>query len=181
MQTPLTRALVVDAARAWIGTPYHHQASLRGVGTDCLGLVRGIWRDVYGVDAEQPPAYTRDWAEAASCETMLEAAARHLEAIAALDVEPGDVVIFRLRTGAVAKHAAIVATGTTMIHAMEGASVSEVPLSNWWRRRIAGAFRFPPVHPPVKGRGEVGGRAIFTGPTPISQPNSNGPALILST
>jgi NlpC/P60 family putative phage cell wall peptidase len=94
----LTRALVVDAARAWIGTPYHHQASLRGVGTDCLGLVRGIWREVYGVDAEEPPAYTRDWAEAASYETMLEAAARHLDAISALDVEPGDVVIFRLRT-----------------------------------------------------------------------------------
>jgi len=153
MQTPLTRGTIVDAARAWIGTPYHHQASLRGVGTDCLGLVRGIWRDVYGVDAEQPPAYSRDWAEAADCETMLDAAARHLDAIAALEIEPGDVLIFRLRTGAVAKHAAIVASTGTMIHAMEGAPVSEVPLSNWWRRRIAGAFRFPPVPPPPCGEG----------------------------
>ena len=28
----------------WIGTPYRHQASLKGVGCDCLGLVRGVWR-----------------------------------------------------------------------------------------------------------------------------------------
>lgn len=31
---------IVAAARGWIGTPYLHQASLKGVGTDCLGLVR---------------------------------------------------------------------------------------------------------------------------------------------
>lgn len=49
---------VVIAARAWIGTPYHHQASLMGVGTDCLGLVRGVWRDIHGRDAEAPPAYS---------------------------------------------------------------------------------------------------------------------------
>ena len=55
---------VVRVARGWIGTPYHHQASLRGVGTDCLGLVRGVWRDLYQREAEMPPRYTRDWAEA---------------------------------------------------------------------------------------------------------------------
>jgi NlpC/P60 family putative phage cell wall peptidase len=76
---------------------------------------------------------------------MLEAAARHCESIPALEIEAGDVVVFRLRPGAAAKHAAIIATATTMIHAMEGAPVSEVGLSNWWRRRIAGAFRFPGV------------------------------------
>jgi NlpC/P60 family putative phage cell wall peptidase len=161
MQTPMTREAIVDAARAWIGTPYHHQASRRGIGTDCLGLVRGVWRDLYGSDAEMPPAYTRDWAETSGRETMLEAAARHCESIPALEIEAGDVVVFRLRPGAAAKHAAIIATATTMIHAMEGAPVSEVALSNWWRRRIAGAFRFPgvvvtngsPVPLPLAGTG----------------------------
>jgi NlpC/P60 family putative phage cell wall peptidase len=40
----LTRAQIVVATRDWIGTPYQHQASLKGVGCDCLGLVRGVWR-----------------------------------------------------------------------------------------------------------------------------------------
>lgn len=33
---------IVARARAWIGTPYEHQASCRGAGTDCLGLLRGL-------------------------------------------------------------------------------------------------------------------------------------------
>ncbi|MEM9842167.1 MAG: peptidase P60, partial [Pseudomonadota bacterium] len=41
----MTRAEVIEAARAWLGTPYRHQASRRGVGADCLGLIRGVWRD----------------------------------------------------------------------------------------------------------------------------------------
>jgi NlpC/P60 family putative phage cell wall peptidase len=73
--------------------------------------------------------------------------------ISLTDIEPSDVVVFRLRPGVVAKHAAIVASASTIIHAMEGAPVCEVPFSNWWRRRIAGAFRFPPVPLPSAGRG----------------------------
>ena len=65
-----TRPRIVALARDWLGTPYHHQASLRGVGTDCVGLVRGIWRELYGTEAEAAPAYTRDWAEGSGRETM---------------------------------------------------------------------------------------------------------------
>lgn len=140
---------IVRAARLWIGTPYHHQASVRSVGADCLGLVRGVWRELYGCDAEAPPPYSRDWAEASGIETMLAAAARHLQPLAAADAGAGDVLIFRLRAGAVAKHAAILTGETTMIHATEGAAACEVTLSPWWHRRIAGAFRFPSI--PARG------------------------------
>ncbi|MDH4981307.1 NlpC/P60 family protein [Hyphomicrobium sp. D-2] len=136
-------AAIVRAARGWIGTPYHHQASVRGVGTDCLGLVRGVWRELYGADAERPPPYSRDWAEGGGVETMLEAAARHMQPVAASERAAGDVVVFRVRPGVVAKHAAILSGPMTMIHAMEGAPVCEVPLSRWWLRRVAGVFRFP--------------------------------------
>lgn len=134
---------VVRVARGWLGTPYHHQASVRGVGTDCLGLIRGVWRELYGFEAEAAPPYSRDWAEASGIETMLEAAGRNMHALRANDAQAGDVVIFRLRRGVVAKHAAIMSGMSTMIHAMEGVPVAEVALSRWWRRRIAGAFAFP--------------------------------------
>lgn len=48
------RDIIIVEARSWIGTPYHHQAALKGVGCDCLGLVRGVWRAVYGADPELP-------------------------------------------------------------------------------------------------------------------------------
>ena len=138
-------ARIVAIARGWIGTPYHHQASCRGVGTDCLGLVRGIYRDVTGRDVDVQTNYTRDWAEASGIETMLAGARAHLGEIDISDLAPGDVVVFRLRHGFVAKHVGIVATATTMIHAMESCAVAEVALSPWWRRHIAGAFRFPDI------------------------------------
>lgn len=145
---PLMQPLAADIvreARSWIGTPYRHQASLKGVGCDCLGLVRGVWRAFYGAEPEQVPPYARDWAEAADHEPLAEAGFRNLVPVALDEIRPGDVLLFRWRTGLVAKHAAIVSEAGTMIHAHDGAAVAEVALAPWWRRRIAYAFRFPGV------------------------------------
>lgn len=141
----VTRSELVRVARTWLGTPYHHQASVRGVGADCLGLLRGVWRDVYGAEAEQPPPYTRDWAEAKRREDLIEGASRHLQPVAIEQVAPGDVLLFRMRTEAPAKHVGLLASETTFIHAAEGAPACEVRLQAWWRRRIAAAFAFPGV------------------------------------
>ena len=78
MTIPLTRAAIVAEARTWIGTRYRHQGSLKGVGCDCLGLVRGVWRNCVGSEPEMPPPYAPDWAEASGAETLAEAALRHL-------------------------------------------------------------------------------------------------------
>ncbi len=69
---------IVQAARDWIGTPYVHQASVKGAGTDCLGLVRGIWREFHGVEPEVLPAYTPDWGEVGGIERLLGGAGRRL-------------------------------------------------------------------------------------------------------
>ncbi|MCE9650567.1 MAG: C40 family peptidase [Parvibaculum sp.] len=145
--TAQAEARILTAARAWIGTPYRHQASCRGAGTDCLGLVRGVWRDLYGEEPETPPPYTPDWAEAPGDdgvrETMAEGARRHLDEIAAGEVRAGDVVLFRMRPGGPAKHAAILSAADRMIHAYSGRAVVETALSAWWRKKLAYAFRFP--------------------------------------
>jgi len=124
MNTPtLTRAAIVTEARSWIGTPYQHQASLKGVGCDCLGLVRGIWRALCGAEPEAMPPYSRDWAEAAKDETLANAATRHLIAIEGEAFLSGDVLLFRWRAGLAAKHAAIVTAPDRMVHAHDGAAV----------------------------------------------------------
>ena len=141
----LTRSLIIAETRSWLGTPYRHQASLKGVGCDCLGLVRGVWRSVIGDEPERAPAYAPDWAEAVSGEPLADAAARHLVAIDREAFCEGDVLLFRWRSHLPAKHAAIVTAADKMVHAHDGACVAEVALAPWWRRRLAYAFRFPGV------------------------------------
>lgn len=144
MDNGLTREAIVAEARSWIGTPYRHQASLKGVGCDCLGLVRGVWRALYGAEPESVPPYAPDWAEAARGEPFAEAALRHMIAIEGA-FAPGDVLLFRWRAGLAAKHAGIATAQDRMVHAHERACVAEIALSPWWRRRIAFVFRFPGV------------------------------------
>jgi len=138
---------IVARARGWVGTPYRHQASCRGAGTDCLGLLRGVWREVLGPEPEAVPHYTPDWSEPSRSEDMLAAAGRHLRPVGPAEAAPGDVVVLRMREGGVAKHVGILARSplghATLIHAYSGHGVVESPLTPAWSRRIAGVFRFP--------------------------------------
>jgi NlpC/P60 family putative phage cell wall peptidase len=185
----LDRVAIVAEARSWLGTPYRHQASLKGAGCDCFGLVRGVWRAFHGAEPEPVPPYSRDWGSVTGKEALMDTARRHLVEVDPAKMGPGDVVVFRMRRGTVAKHAGIVteagvgcqvsgvkvgsadgasaqsgdeppglrsapsglrrkrevATAIRFIHAQEHLPVSEVALSDWWRRRIVSAFGFPGV------------------------------------
>lgn len=145
MSAAITRADIVAAAREWLGTPYHHQASLRGVGCDCLGLVRGVWRDLYGAEPEAPPPYAQSWAESLGVETLAQAALRHLVPVARGSEQPGDVLLFRWRDHLPARHCAILTVPDAILHAHDGAEVSEVAFTSWWRRHRSHAFSFPEV------------------------------------
>ncbi|WP_137389927.1 NlpC/P60 family protein [Rhodoligotrophos defluvii] len=133
---------VIAAARAWLGTPYRHQASLKGIGCDCIGLVRGVWRDLGGQPPVALPAYAPDWAETGGRELLLDGLARHLASVPVDECRAAAVVAFRWREGAVAKHAGILTASDRMIHIHQGITVSEVHLNPWWRKRLAGAYLY---------------------------------------
>lgn len=165
----IARETIVAAAKAWAGTPYHHQGSVKGAGCDCLGLIRGVWRELLGAEPEAMPAYSRDWGDVTGSEPLLAAARRNLVAIDKATAQPGDVIVFRMQAG-VAKHAGILsalpATSEALsrgalvernglierdcrqkfarfIHAVEELGVAEVALTRWWQRRLVAAFAFP--------------------------------------
>ncbi|MGR3468560.1 MAG: peptidase [Shimia sp.] len=123
-------------ARRWIGTPYHHRASLRGQGCDCLGLIRGIWRAVVGPEAWTLPSYGGDWAEAG---------AHDLDAVLSRYLRPGGgpVALFAMRRGALPKHLGVLTDACTFIHAYGRHGVVESPLSAPWARRIVARYDFP--------------------------------------
>ncbi|WP_300529545.1 NlpC/P60 family protein [Maricaulis sp.] len=137
--------LIAAEARRWIGTPYQHQASLRGRGSDCLGLVRGVWRAFYGEEAEPVPPYAPGWAEEGEGESLLLAARRHLIEIDPFTPLPGDVLLFRPRLDGPARHCAVLSRPGWIIHAYWGRAVTETALTRWWMRRQAACFRFPEI------------------------------------
>ncbi|MEE2567322.1 NlpC/P60 family protein [Hyphobacterium marinum] len=137
------RAAIVAEARSWIGTPYRHQASLKGAGCDCLGLVRGVWRNCVGAEPESPPAYTPDWAERSGAETLLEAARRWLVEIDLAAREPGDVMLFRPFANGPTKHCGILTAPGRLTHAYWGRAVCETSLTPWWIGRLVATFQFP--------------------------------------
>ncbi len=143
----IDRCAIIAEAREWIGTPYQHQASAKGAGCDCLGLVRGVWRTLYGAEPEAAPAYTPDWAERNGAETLYEAARRHLIESSLRAAAPGDVLLFRMHAGAPMKHCAILDEGSRIIHAYWGRAVVRSRFAPWWRARAAAAFSFPDVEP----------------------------------
>jgi NlpC/P60 family putative phage cell wall peptidase len=136
-------ARVIAAARSWLGTPYHDQASLKGAGCDCLGLARGVWREVVGPEPLPVPPYSRDWGEAGPFEVLADGAGRWMLMVPTVHAGPGALVLFRMRRGAIAKHIGILTGPASFLHAYEGLGVVEEPLTPAWSRRIALAFLFP--------------------------------------
>lgn len=134
---------IVEEALSWQGTPYRHQGARKHVGCDCLGLVRGVWREVYGREAEQAGPYAPDWAEAVGDDALLAAAQRHCIARLNGVAEAGDLILFRWRAHLPAKHAGILITHDSFIHAYQGHEVTISSLVPQWRQRIAGTFQFP--------------------------------------
>lgn len=112
---------VTDIARTWIGTPFHHQARLKGVGVDCIGLIIGVAREL-GVVAPDfdIPAYPR----IPDGTTLLEMADLHMTRVDDADMQEGDVIVIKFRKypqhfGIVGQH---VNGGWSIIHsdALEG-------------------------------------------------------------
>lgn len=134
---------VCSAARGWLGTPYMHQASLRGVGCDCLGLARGLWRELIGPEHLPVPPYTPDWGEVSGQEVLIEAFTRALVRVSPEGAVPGTLLVFRMHRRAIAKHCGVLVTPDSFIHARERLGVIEEPLTPAWRRRVVAAFVFP--------------------------------------
>ncbi len=136
---------IIATARSWLGTPYHDQASLKGVGCDCLGLARGVWREIVGDEPFPIPPYSRDWGETGTREVLADGARRMMIELPVAGAGPGALVLFRMGPGAIAKHVGILTTPAHFIHAYERLGVIEEPLTAAWRRRIAFAFLFPSI------------------------------------
>lgn len=125
-------------AQSWVKTPFHWEASAKGIGCDCRGLLTGVARELGRPEAEEIEAnivgYSRCIDEA--------------ELLAGLDrlfvrketPEPGDILAFRIQKKI--QHLGIMSEGGRFVHAYSAAprQVIETPLAGFWQRRMAGVW-----------------------------------------
>ncbi len=137
---------IVAAARGWVGTPYRHRAALRGVGCDCLGLLVGVWREVYGTEPPALPNYRADWRDGSHA-TELQALAEQWLVPGTMvgPLAPGAVLLFLIGASVLPRHCGIVVGEGRLVHAQERLGVVEGNLGDGWLRRVAGVWRFPDI------------------------------------
>ncbi len=134
---------IVEEVKSWVGTPYRHQASVKGAGCDCLGLVRGVWRSLYDEEPAPLPVYSPDWAERGQSELLKEAAEQFLLPVNAPKI--ASVLLFRMDATSPVKHCGILINQHEFAHAYWGRSVSCSAYGRWWKSRLAGAYNFPEI------------------------------------
>lgn len=141
------RRSIVNSARSWVGTAYAHQASLKGVGCDCLGLVRGIWRECYGAEPIAFRTYTTDWNVKATSFDLAVETCKIMDEKPIETARGGDLALFSIKRNTRPTHLGVLAgwngAAPSFIHAYSLHGVVESSLTYSWRRRIAHVFSFP--------------------------------------
>jgi NlpC/P60 family putative phage cell wall peptidase len=108
-----SRAAVLAEARAWIGTPYHHQADVKGAGVDCGMLLIRVFADLGLVPDFDPRPYAVDWHLHRDEERYLGFLGQYVRPVET--PEPGDIVMFRY--GRTFSHGGIVTAWPAIVHA----------------------------------------------------------------
>jgi len=111
------RAAVLEEAKRWEGTPYHHRAALIGCGADCALWALEVYRKVLPLPALEIPAYAFQWWVNQPEEIFLECVLK-LGAVEVQEPQPGDFALYRTKPGRPFAHGAIVLAWPEVLHAV---------------------------------------------------------------
>lgn len=119
------RQHVIEVAKSWLRTPYHHEARLKGIGVDCGQLLAGVFEEAGMIPHIEFGHYSFDWAQHSHEETYLDFVHQYAHTIDHLP-GPADLVLWRM--GHSFSHGAIVVEWPHVIHAQLriGCTMSDV-------------------------------------------------------
>ena len=143
------RDAIVREAREWVGTKYMHQASVKGAGADCVGLIRGV-----GFATGVLPRRDDDWkrfnayGRLPNPHRMKDGMNTFLVPIADGTEQIGDIAWLEWRAD-LPMHLAILAEHNgrrTLIHALSDfRMVVEHGLTADWEARVSSWWRYPDI------------------------------------
>jgi len=143
------RALVVEEARTWLRTPYHHMGRIKGAGVDCATLLAECYARARLIPSFEIPFYPLDWHLHRDAERYLgfvldhaveigvaqarreSSGAPSCEATSSLLPAPGDVALWQF--GRCFAHGAIVVDWPLVVHAHAGRGcvLEDVSKASW--------------------------------------------------
>jgi cell wall-associated NlpC family hydrolase len=111
----ITRQQVLDEARSWLGTPFHHGQQCKGAGVDCGQFLIGVYYNVGCIPCVETDYYPHDFHLHNRREWYIELISQFSREITG-PPQPADVVLFKLSGGLVYSHGAIVVQWPKVIH-----------------------------------------------------------------
>jgi len=114
-----TREHVLEVAKLWLKTPYHHRAMVRGAGVDCAMFLLAVYNEAGVVPVMDVEDYPPDFMLHRDDERLLSYVEKH-----AFEIEtplPGDAVLYRV--GRSFAHGGIVVDWPLIIHSRVGVGV----------------------------------------------------------
>lgn len=136
----ITRFDVVRAARGWLGTPFHHQASVKGVGCDCIGLIAGVAAELRMPEAARWLSDVRRSSYTAEPDPrmLLDAASEYLAEIPIAQLRMADIPLMRVPRGTRPQHFGILSSDNPcyIVHAYARVTPPRV-VENGFEREFA--------------------------------------------
>jgi NlpC/P60 family putative phage cell wall peptidase len=137
---------IVVQARTWLGTPFHHQARLKRVGCDCLGLIIGVVDELDLKDKHGEPLAAYDeitYSKEPDGAYLTQKIAALLDEVPIENAQAGDLALFNMAGNP--QHLAILtdyenALGTIHCYA-QARRVVEHRLDDDWKNRLVKVFR----------------------------------------
>jgi len=143
----IKREQVVKEALSWIGTPYVHQASLKLIGVDCIGLIRGVAR---GVGLEDPFVCGKarefeGYSQYPNPTLLTLACEEFMTRVKISEATLADVLVFNFVDRGISQpqHFGIISRTNPnyIIHSLAGHKVVEHHLSPLWQARVMSAYQ----------------------------------------
>ncbi len=140
----IVRERIVEEALTWEGTPYHHQAKLKGVGVDCAMLVVGIAQQIGALPKDiNIKVYSPEWhlhnKEEMMCDLI---ESYHCELTD--ELLPGNILTFKY--GRVQSHLGILLNDNQFIHArVDIGKVVINELGEEFLKRLGRIYTFPGI------------------------------------
>jgi len=127
--------LILDS---WLGTPFRHQASVKGLGVDCINFVAKVLEELKILKWKKDlmPEYAPDWHMHRTQSLLIDGILQHLnvENVGFNNLMNGDLIIYFF--GRAASHASIYYDDHTY-QAVNDIGVVKLPVSDrmWWKRK----------------------------------------------